>query len=152
MGNMFGECHAPCTLKTSFVDFRRVGALLSLQKTKLFVPTKLTILFQWKSTVIDTVDPSRSPFLLYYWTCSRPEYGWHIDRWTFSQNQSRNQATSKSCALYELFSLAFHIFKVYCWEPVGYIKPNCASMWENSQQYSRVVDNQEMCQTAVTSI
>ena len=25
VGNMFGECHAPCMQKTSFVDFDRVG-------------------------------------------------------------------------------------------------------------------------------
>ena len=26
VGNLFGECHTPCMLETSFVDFYRVGA------------------------------------------------------------------------------------------------------------------------------
>jgi hypothetical protein len=31
-GNVFGECHAPCTLKTSFVVLKRVGVYIAATK------------------------------------------------------------------------------------------------------------------------
>ena len=47
-GNVFGDCNTPCTFKTSFVGIeKRVDTLQQLQKTTLFVSTKLYILIQW---------------------------------------------------------------------------------------------------------
>ena len=45
MCNVFRECHAPCPLKTSFVDFEKKSIrtpVKQLQKTKCFVPTQLS--------------------------------------------------------------------------------------------------------------
>jgi hypothetical protein len=53
--NMFEECHAPYTLKTSFVDFERVGVFQPLQKTKCFIPTHHPMYFQWQSEFVDPV-------------------------------------------------------------------------------------------------
>jgi hypothetical protein len=36
---VFGECHAPSTLKIIFIDYKKVH--LPLQKTELFVPNKI---------------------------------------------------------------------------------------------------------------
>ena len=47
VGNVFGECHAPCALKIFFCRFRkRVGALYysRYKRNLFFVPTKLSIL------------------------------------------------------------------------------------------------------------
>ena len=129
---MFGECRAPCTLKTSFVDFRRVGALLPLQKTKLFVPTKLTILFFSGSQQSLTRLTHPVPHLYYI-----------IER-VLVLNIAELLIDGRSAKINQEIKPQSN--------PVGYIKPNCASMCENSQLYSRVVDNQEMCQIAVASI
>ena len=53
--NRFEECHAPYTLKTSFVDFERVGVFQPLQKTKCFIPTHHPMYFQWQSEFVDPV-------------------------------------------------------------------------------------------------
>jgi hypothetical protein len=52
---MFGDCHAPCALKTSFVDFERVGALYCYKN--LNFSSLLSI--RWQSKVIDPVGPLR---------------------------------------------------------------------------------------------
>jgi hypothetical protein len=59
MGNMFGDCHAPCALKTSFVDFERVGALYCYKS--LNFSSLLPI--RWQSKVIDPIGPSLHSFL-----------------------------------------------------------------------------------------
>jgi len=64
VGNMLGEYHVPFTLMSSFVNFgKRVGTLKPL-KTKCFVSTELSIVFQSQSKV---VDPSISsfPYIIY---------------------------------------------------------------------------------------
>jgi hypothetical protein len=64
---MFGECHTPCMLKTSFVDFEKMCRHIvttALQKTKFSVPTQLSILYQWQSKV-DTTMTSLSIVYIY---------------------------------------------------------------------------------------
>ena len=64
---MFGECHTPYMLKTSFVDFEKMCRHIvttALQKTKFSVPTQLSILYQWQSKV-DTTMTSLSIVYIY---------------------------------------------------------------------------------------
>ena len=61
---MFGDCHAPCALKTSFVDFERVGALYCYKN--LNFSSLLSI--RWQSKVIDPVGPSLHSFLYSFYT------------------------------------------------------------------------------------
>lgn len=42
------DCHALCKLKTLCILVKRVGALLSIQKTKVYVSTQFSMLFQWQ--------------------------------------------------------------------------------------------------------
>ena len=72
VGNLFGECHALCTLQTSFVDFAKEYVHCSLYKRLHFTPLPNSILLQWQSMVVNSSLP---PFLCnflfkYYWTCS----------------------------------------------------------------------------------
>ena len=46
MGNVFGECLTHCTLKT-----------------KLCIPTQISMLFQLQSKIVEPVDPSLTSFL-----------------------------------------------------------------------------------------
>ena len=64
MGNMFGDCHPPCALKTSFVDFERVGALYCYKSINF--SSLLSI--RWQSKVIDPVGPSLHSFLYSFYT------------------------------------------------------------------------------------
>ena len=45
VSNVFRECHAPCTLMISFVDFEKKQGHCSVTKTKLFVPTYICIIY-----------------------------------------------------------------------------------------------------------
>jgi hypothetical protein len=70
VGNMLGGGHDPYKLKTSFFfgRFRKKsrGICHHYKRLNCFVPTQFSILFQWKSKVVDVVDPSliNQPF---YW-------------------------------------------------------------------------------------
>ena len=49
-----------------FVDFETVTALQPVQKTTFLVSTQLSMLFGWRSKVVDSVDPSLPSFLYSY--------------------------------------------------------------------------------------
>ena len=85
MGNMFRECHGPCTLKTSFVDFRKeywYMLIISTAKSKFlrlpkspFFSSDSQRSFPWFSL------PSLISlyfFYIYCWTCSYPKYAWNF--------------------------------------------------------------------------
>jgi hypothetical protein len=68
VGNVFGECHAPCTFKTSFIDFVKEKVPCTRYKRQnVSSNTQLSILFWWLCWII-------SPtflyiiFYIYYWT------------------------------------------------------------------------------------
>jgi len=67
VGNVFGECHAPYILKTSFVDFGKEYADCSCLKTKLFVPIHISIPLQWESKVVHPVALSLPSFLFSFY-------------------------------------------------------------------------------------
>ena len=62
VGNMLGGGHDPYKLKTSFFwgRFRKKsrGICHHYKRLNCFVPTQFSILFQWKSKVVDVVEPS----------------------------------------------------------------------------------------------
>jgi hypothetical protein len=89
--NMFWECHAPCTLNTSFVDFEKQYGMCIIATTKDYIFRPYPTL---QSKVVDTSIPS---FLIvfmyyYYWACSCSKYSWNNACWTLSNNQSTNQS------------------------------------------------------------
>jgi hypothetical protein len=47
VGYVFGKCHAPCTLKTFYVDLKKKGRHIA-KDYNFFVPPQLCILFQWQ--------------------------------------------------------------------------------------------------------
>ena len=59
VGNMIGECHTPCTLNTSFIDFTKEYVHdVAVPKSKLSFSTKPSIPFQLQSKVVDLVNLS----------------------------------------------------------------------------------------------
>ena len=58
--NIFGKNHAPTTLTTSFVDLEI--EFVTAAKKLNFRPLQLSILFQFQSNVIDSVDPHLPSF------------------------------------------------------------------------------------------
>ena len=63
-GQLFGECHTPCMLKTSFVDFeKRVDTLYHYKILNFSLSTQPSTLFQWQSKVVDPVEPFLPSFL-----------------------------------------------------------------------------------------
>jgi len=64
VGHVFGEYHAPCTLRTSFVDLKKKSRrIIAARKTKFFVSIQISMLFQWQSKVVEPVDSSLTSFL-----------------------------------------------------------------------------------------
>ena len=71
----------PCTVKTSFLDFRkRVSTLYPQQIAKLFVPGQL----QWQ---IQFVAPVLSFLYIFFIYCCRLTYAWNICPWMCVSNQ-----------------------------------------------------------------
>jgi hypothetical protein len=96
-GQRLWRVHAPCTLKI-FRKKNRISALYPLLKTKLFVPTQISLYFQWQSKADARVGPSLPSYLdfIYCWNCSRPENSWNIAHWKLNNNQSINQMIDSS--------------------------------------------------------
>ena len=73
---MFGECHAPCMLKISFVNFEKEYVHCSHYKLldKFFVPTQLSMLIQLSSNIVSPTRTSsfsslpNSPYLFSAWS------------------------------------------------------------------------------------
>lgn len=80
VSNAFWECHAPCTVKNSSVDFGKSMRFVALQKTKLFIPTQISILFFRGNQMSLTPHFYIDSIYIYYWTSSRPQYSWNTGR------------------------------------------------------------------------
>lgn len=70
VGNLFGECHASYTLKTSFVILKKSRRIVALTKDDIFRPYPLSILFSRMTHLF----PHFYIHLTYHWTCSRFKY------------------------------------------------------------------------------
>ena len=82
VGNLFEESHAPCRIKTSFVDLERVGTMCPLQQTKFFVPS------QWQPKAVTTFLTLFFLYFIYCWPWSCPKYSWNTAHWTLTNNKS----------------------------------------------------------------
>ena len=51
VGNLFGDCHAPCTIKTSFVDFEKKMRIVAV--TKEYIVRPPAILHTFSAAVND---------------------------------------------------------------------------------------------------
>jgi hypothetical protein len=99
MGNVFGQCHAPCTLKSSCVVFGKEYDIVSATKknNKILIPTNLSILFSGSQRLLTRLTHPfphfYMPFIyMYCCTYSHPAYNWNIADWTFSKHQSISQS------------------------------------------------------------
>jgi hypothetical protein len=88
-GNMFGECHIPCMLKASFVDFeKKVGAFCNCYKRLSFssLPNS-PYLFNCSQKSLTRLTHSFPNFyivFIYYWICTHLAFSrntaWRIGR------------------------------------------------------------------------
>ena len=98
VSNLFGDCHAPCTIKTSFVDFEETNAHFSRYKRLHFSSLRNSPYIgssSQRSLGRYPLDPFLPIFLyslyIFYWTCSRPQFIWYTAGWTSNNNQSINK-------------------------------------------------------------
>jgi hypothetical protein len=56
---------------------------LALTKTQLSATFSVAVKRGWPNPFLISIL-----FLLYYWTCSHPEFSWNTARWTLNKNQS----------------------------------------------------------------
>ena len=76
LGNVFGEAHTPCILKTSFVDLKKKCSHYEILNSSSR-PNSL-----YSSSGSQNLSELAYPYLvsIYCWTCYRYEYSWNTAR------------------------------------------------------------------------